>query len=132
MINYLLKPYNNIVNNVIINYKKEKFIQEKPEECPICYEYLEDIEDNLLECGHWFHYKCILKTKNINENSHFYKCPICRKQVEILVKEYKNLSVYLLISSGVIFSYLFLSEKVTLFNIEKLPNLCEYIICHLF
>lgn len=131
MINYLLKPYNNIVNNVVNNNKR--FIQEKPDECPICYEFLENVDENLLECGHWFHYQCIINSKNKYENlNNLYRCPLCRKQVEIEDYTYKNISTYLLITYGVLFSYVFISENLNILTIEKLPNICEYIICHLF
>lgn len=60
--------------------KKEIFIQEKPEDCIICTEKLE--EDKSLDCGHWIHYKCI-------EKQFKSECPVCRVPLNIKVKGYR-------------------------------------------
>jgi hypothetical protein len=50
---------------------------EKPDECIICYEKLE--ETSPLQCGHWLHVSCVEK--------HFKpECPICRAPLQIEVK----------------------------------------------
>lgn len=49
---------------------KGRFKLDKPPECPICYEILEDCESPL-SCGHWIHLKCLRQLEN-NE------CPVCR------------------------------------------------------
>jgi hypothetical protein len=50
---------------------------EKPEECPICYLKLGDI--NPQECGHYFHLSCL--------QQHFKpECPLCRHPLKIEVK----------------------------------------------
>jgi Ring finger domain len=60
-----------------IYYKKEEcFQQEKPEDCIICTEKMD--EKNPLECGHWIHIECVRK--------HFKpECPICRKRLNMTV-----------------------------------------------
>lgn len=57
--------------------KKEiakRFIAEKPEDCPICCFDLHMNEP--LECGHWVHHECILKSGKK-------ECPFCRKTLNI-------------------------------------------------
>ena len=53
------------------------YLQEKPEDCIICTEKMED--DRSLECGHWIHYSCIQKQFKA-------ECPVCRKSLKIEVK----------------------------------------------
>jgi len=49
----------------------------KPEECPICFESLND-EKEPLKCGHWMHLECVKK--------HFKpECPVCRAPLDIKV-----------------------------------------------
>ena len=50
------------------------------DECAICYEKLDDSQIQL-NCGHKFHYNCILQTFKANLNKkirHIKKCPFCR------------------------------------------------------
>jgi hypothetical protein len=50
---------------------------DKPSECPICYESLEN-EKTPLNCGHWIHINCVKK--------HFRpECPLCRSPVNFQV-----------------------------------------------
>jgi len=49
-------------------------IFEKPEECPICMESLEN-ERVPLSCGHWVHMECL---GNLDK----YDCPLCRKNIK--------------------------------------------------
>lgn len=50
---------------------------EKPDECPVCFESLENQKTPLI-CGHWVHLSCIEK--------HFKaECPICRRPLEMEV-----------------------------------------------
>ena len=51
---------------------------EKPSECPVCYEALEDLKP--LSCGHWVHKTCIIKSKKD-------KCPMCREKVKLTRRE---------------------------------------------
>jgi Ring finger domain len=53
------------------------YVQEKPEDCIICTEKME--EERSLECGHWIHYSCIQKQFKA-------ECPVCRKSLKIEVK----------------------------------------------
>ena len=54
------------------------FTCEKPSECPVCYEELEDLKP--LSCGHWVHKNCIIKSKKD-------KCPMCREKVKLTRRE---------------------------------------------
>ena len=54
------------------------FTCEKPCECPVCFEPLN--EDKSLSCGHWVHKNCIIRSKKDT-------CPLCRKQVELTLEE---------------------------------------------
>ncbi len=54
------------------------FTCEKPSECPVCYEALEDLKP--LSCGHWVHKGCIIKSKKDN-------CPMCRQKVKLTRRE---------------------------------------------
>jgi len=49
------------------------FKQDKPEDCPICCESM-DSQKEALECGHWVHTECIVKSAKA-------QCPICRKSL---------------------------------------------------
>lgn len=51
-------------------------------ECPICYDTLDETQITL-DCGHIFHYECILKTflKDVRISR---KCPYCRDDVDYL------------------------------------------------
>ena len=57
--------------------KLEVFTQEKPDDCVICTEKMN--ENNPLHCGHWIHYKCVQKQFKA-------ECPICRSPLDIEVK----------------------------------------------
>lgn len=71
---------------------KDKHIEEKPSECPICIEKFSR-SDKRLSCGHWIHLNCIRKSLKA-------ECPICRcplslpekivKEIENNAKEMKN------------------------------------------
>ena len=53
------------------HFKQYKF--EKPNECPICFDKLNENELPL-RCGHWFHAKCLKQTFCDN-------CPVCRTKM---------------------------------------------------
>lgn len=57
--------------------KLEVFSQEKPDDCVICTEKMN--ENNPLHCGHWIHYGCVEKQFNA-------ECPVCRSPLDIQVK----------------------------------------------
>ena len=58
------------------------FVCEKPSECPVCYESLN--EDKALSCGHWVHKSCIIKSKKDN-------CPMCRQKVKLTRREREDI-----------------------------------------
>lgn len=47
-----------------------RFNQLKPDECPVCCESLEN-QRTRLECGHWIHIECIIRSAKE-------ECPLCR------------------------------------------------------
>ena len=56
-----------------------KFQSEKPQDCPVCFESL-DNENKTLSCGHWVHKECVIKSKKDC-------CPLCRQTVELTLEE---------------------------------------------
>ncbi len=46
---------------------------EKSEECPVCFESLENQQESL-RCGHWVHAECIIKQVKS-------ECPLCRAKI---------------------------------------------------
>jgi hypothetical protein len=57
--------------------KLEVFTQEKPDDCVICTEKMN--ENKPLHCGHWIHYGCVQKQFKA-------ECPVCRSPLDIEVK----------------------------------------------
>jgi hypothetical protein len=55
-------------------HKSHNWIQEKPDECPVCFEGLG--RSKPLSCGHWVHRNCILQSGKK-------ECPICRAKLKI-------------------------------------------------
>jgi hypothetical protein len=62
----------------------KKYKQEKPVECAVCCESLLDEKHPLLNCGHWIHHSCILKSAKD-------ECPLCRTKVKFTDQEKKEL-----------------------------------------
>lgn len=61
----------------IHSLSENKFNLEKPNECPVCYESLDNVEKPII-CGHWLHESCITR--------HFRsECPVCRCPLDIEV-----------------------------------------------
>jgi len=50
----------------------------RPDDCLICYESLNEVRP--LECGHWFHKKCVEKWNDISKKS-IALCPVCKSRV---------------------------------------------------
>ena len=57
---------------------------EKPENCPICLDSIEDLEFPL-SCGHWIHRSCQLKFKNT--------CSVCRQKILLSNEESENMKI---------------------------------------
>jgi hypothetical protein len=64
-------------------HHKEQYKFDKPNECSICFESL-DNKQIPLNCGHWFHKSCIHNTKK-------HTCPLCRKKLSIKEIKYFEL-----------------------------------------
>lgn len=54
--------------------KEKKYEQEKPEDCPVCYDKMD--EKKPLSCGHWVHRSCVEKSRKK-------QCPICRSELAL-------------------------------------------------
>lgn len=76
---YLYNPIRKIRRNIYDNLKVKHYIK-IGEECPICYDSINTRKDSYLtECGHAFHYSCIIKYDyNLIKNYNI-SCPICRQ-----------------------------------------------------
>ena len=61
---------------------EECWKEEKPSECPVCYENVCDTD--CLSCGHYIHKECIIKSKKTC-------CAMCRKEVTFTREEAENL-----------------------------------------
>jgi len=66
----LIQPHQ---HQSIRNVVHTDFIEDKPGECPICWESLDEI-DQPLSCGHYMHRSCLL-------NAGKTRCGICRQEV---------------------------------------------------
>lgn len=53
---------------------RHKYRLEKPENCCICIDFISEISEIPLECGHWLHKEC-LKSTNIHS------CPLCKEKL---------------------------------------------------
>ena len=76
---YIIKC-KNISNDKYCSYHKYKYRLDKPDECPICMEFISFNYETPLECGHWIHKNCLIPTN-------LHKCPLCQtnmKNEEIL------------------------------------------------
>jgi len=70
------KSYN---KGVYCKLHHKQFGLEKPDDCSVCMESLENVEYPL-RCGHWIHKECLLKWKEDT-------CPMCRSPIKFTVKE---------------------------------------------
>ena len=48
------------------------------EKCVICYELINNYENKILKCNHFFHKKCIDEWCKYNRN-----CPLCRSNIKL-------------------------------------------------
>ena len=71
-----------IASGSVCKTNSSAFTCEKPNECPVCYEALEDLKP--LSCGHWVHKSCIIKSKKD-------KCPMCREKVKLTRREREDM-----------------------------------------
>jgi hypothetical protein len=62
----------------------ENWKEDKPEECPVCYENVCDTD--VLSCGHYIHKECIINSKKTC-------CAICRKEVKLSEEDAHKLFV---------------------------------------
>jgi uncharacterized Zn finger protein (UPF0148 family) len=62
----------------------EKYKFDKPKDCPICLEKLND-KYPLLNCGHWIHHNCVIQSGKA-------ECPICRTSVKFTREQKKEMN----------------------------------------
>lgn len=82
---YIYESYNRKVRRSIIENLQIKHYIKIGEECPICYENINHRKNAYLtDCGHAFHYNCIITYdyKNSFEKIGIH-CPICRQDIGI-------------------------------------------------
>lgn len=60
----------------------EKFLEDRPQECPVCYNKLCQVT-RPLSCGHYVHKSCVIKSGKS-------ECPICRKYIPNLLNKNKS------------------------------------------
>lgn len=92
---YIYESYNRKVKRNIIDNLKIKHYIKIGETCPICYHEINHISNAFLtNCGHSFHYECII---NYDYSNSFIKngvfCPMCRSDMGLyddLKDRYKN------------------------------------------
>lgn len=70
-------------NHSYCNIHKQKYKFEKPDECPVCMESLNDVKSPI-SCSHWIHRKCILNWGKPN-------CPVCRTEIKLSTSEKRKL-----------------------------------------
>jgi hypothetical protein len=59
---------------------------EKPEDCGVCTEKIED-EERPLSCGHWVHKECIYNWGKM-------ECPVCRQGIKLTKRELETFQSY--------------------------------------
>ncbi len=62
----------------------KKFKFDKPSECPICIESLNNEKYPLINCGHWIHHNCVIESGK-------QECPICRASVKLTREQKKEI-----------------------------------------
>lgn len=89
---YSKKKKNNKLNKIIdsyFNYIKNKNYNNINNECPICFDNINNSDSIVLECNHQFHNNCL---KNLiihnckNEYNNIFNCPICRKEYNLDIR----------------------------------------------
>ncbi len=75
-----------MVNSTIeISYGTDEYISHPEKFCEICDYKMEDNKSVKLECGHSFHYECILESLKCGNNRMLnMQCPYCRHHIEFL------------------------------------------------
>ncbi len=71
------------LNNNFRNVKWNNRIYDKPDDCPVCFNHIENHE--LLSCGHHIHKTCLI-------NSKCTRCPMCREEVYLSDLEFNQIN----------------------------------------
>lgn len=71
------------------NKHTKMYRYEKPEECPVCMEDLQNEKYPLRgevegKCGHWVHHSCVISSGK-------QECPICREKIKLKKEELSKL-----------------------------------------
>lgn len=70
-------------NNKFCKRHLQQFRLEKPEDCPICMDSLDNVHVPL-SCCHWVHRECIFSWGKD-------ECPVCRSKIKLTAKERKKI-----------------------------------------
>jgi len=71
----------NTCNDKYCKEHEHKYRLEKPDDCPVCMEHILETEETPLECGHWIHKGCLVKSVK-------HTCPLCREKMKDFEIEY--------------------------------------------
>ena len=72
-------------SSINISYGTEQYISHPEKFCEICDCEMETNKSVKLECGHRFHYECILESLKCGNNRMLnMQCPYCRHHIEFL------------------------------------------------
>ena len=72
-------------SSIEISYGTDRYISHPEKFCEICDCEMEDNKCVKLECGHSFHYECILESLKCGNNRMLnMQCPYCRHHIEFL------------------------------------------------
>ena len=87
IVNPVILQRETIVNPVIpqrIIGNDNNFQSERPDDCSICHQNLNEL-DSKTSCGHYFHHRtCLIKWLIISRTT---RCPICRSELELSTEE---------------------------------------------
>ena len=67
-------------------HNKLDYVMEKPNECIVCLNDLNDTKKSLT-CGHWIHLNCIYKWGK-------QQCPVCRQSIKLSTLQLKTFNIY--------------------------------------
>lgn len=67
-----------------LHFSKYKNFLEKPTDCAVCLESIDEKTNPLIPCGHWIHMNCIYQSGKA-------ECPVCRAQLDLTVDQRSKL-----------------------------------------
>lgn len=92
IMNLSTEIHNTNMKSIKKDFSCKKYIRAN-DECAICYETIATRKNAfLLECGHSFHFSCLVTNQHYSDNNYCGKCPMCRHEY-ILGFLHKNISL---------------------------------------